>query len=277
MHQPGSFNPTPVAELFPNEDYRLHMRFSRSEPSVFFGPTPAHDDLMAERRRWLRESPATHSDLLPVGEPLLSEVVSSAQRWHGFESPPGAATLELCRALGEFWESDFLLLQHGTDGEIRLLGGCLCFPSHWRLTDKMGKPIEFIHSAVPGLNASLGDGIHKFLAGLKPGVAWQRVNWGLSRSAELNQHPDRSLPRLDAITPMEDIWLRVEEQALVALPESRGILFGIRVVNHRLAEVAGSAPVRLQLARAIETMSEALARYKNLYEVRPRLVDWLKR
>src|SRR6187401_737491 len=46
MHQSGGFTPTPVAELFPAEDYQLHMRFSRGEPSVFFGTTPAHDDLV---------------------------------------------------------------------------------------------------------------------------------------------------------------------------------------------------------------------------------------
>ena len=132
------------------------------------------------------------------------------------------------------------MLKADADGEIRLYGGCLCFPSSWRLSDKLGQPIEFIHGPVPGLNASIGAAIHKFLAALKPGVASLRHNWGLARSAELNQHPDRDLPRLDATVDADEVWLRVEHQALVALPKSGGILFGIRVVNHSLAEVKGT-------------------------------------
>ena len=36
----------------------------------------------------------------------------------------------------------------------------------------------------------------KELARMKPGISWERINWGLSRSPELNQHPSRKLPRL---------------------------------------------------------------------------------
>src|SRR5207247_2314497 len=151
---------------------------------------------------------------------------------------------ERLRALGEFWEPDFLLLKTSADGEIRLLGGCVCFPSSWRLSEKIGRPVEFIHSVVPGLNAGLGTAIHTFLAKLKPGIAWQRFNWGLSRSPELNQHPERRLPPLDATVRLAEVWLRVEDQALVALPKSGGILFGIRIVNRSLAEVAANPAAR---------------------------------
>jgi hypothetical protein len=205
----------------------------------------------------------------------MRECAELAKLWNGFNGIE-SDTHKTCLALGRFWEVDFLLLKSDTSGDIRLVGGCLCFPSHWRLTDKIGKSIEFVHSPVPGLNENLGASIHKFLAGLKPGLAWQRVNWGLSRSPELNQHPDRPLPRLDVDVGVTEVWLRVEEQALVALPESGGILFGIRIVNHPLAKLRSNAVVRAGLSRALATMPESLARYKNLSSARPQILQLLR-
>ena len=94
--------------------------------------------------------------------------------------------------------------------------------------------MEFIHGPVPGLNAQLGRSIDTFLAKLTPGAAWLRHNWGLSRSPELNQHPSRPLPRLDDSAALADAWLRVEQQALMALPASGGVLFAIRIAMHPL-------------------------------------------
>ena len=232
---------------------------------------------MAERRHWLTSEPQTYAALLPAGERLLEETIEAARRWSGFTLPPAQKSpWEKCLALGEFWEVDYLLLKADAAGEIRLVGGCLCFPSSWRLSEKVGKPIEFIHGPVPELNANIGPAIHKFLAGLRPGVASLRFNWGLSRSAELNQHPDRALPRLDASVTLVEVWLRVEEQALVALPKSGGILFGIRIWNHPLADVKRDDVVAARLVRALQTMPEAMAVYKGIALARTHLLELLR-
>jgi hypothetical protein len=207
---------------------------------------------------------------------MLNEAIEFAASWHGFANPVSRSPWEQLLALGEFWEPDFLLLKAGDDGEIRLLGGCVCFPSSWRLNEKMGHPFEFIHDVVPGLNAGLGTAIHTFLAKLKPGIAWQRFNWGLSRSPELNQHPERQHRPLDETVRIEEVWLRVEDQALVALPNSGGILFGIRIVNRSLAEVAASPAARAGFSRALETMPDEMAHYKNVATARERILQLLR-
>jgi hypothetical protein len=252
------------------------MRFERGAAADLFLPTGEHEALVAQRRHWLLNEPDTYAALLPDGTALLAETVELAREWHGFTAGNAEASdLQKCLALGEFWEPDFLLLKGDADGEIRLYGGCLCFPSSWRLSDKIGKPIEFIHAPVPGLNASIGPAIHKFLAGLKPGIAWLRHNWGLARDAELNHHPDRGLPQLDASVRAEDIFLRVEHQTLVALPKSGGILFGIRVVTHPLVEVQADPVARHRLRRALETMPDAMAAYKGIAFARPKILEML--
>ena len=265
-----------LTELFPDENYRFQLRFGRGEPTEFFAPTARHAAVVAERKHWLTTEPQTYAALLPAGEPLLEETIEAARSWSGFAPPTdGASPWEKCLALGAFWEADYLLLKADATGAIRLLGGCLCFPSSWRLSEKLGQTIEFIHEAVPELNANLGAAIHKFLTGLKPGAASLRFNWGLSRSAELNQHPARALPRLDARVTLEEVWLRVEEQALVALPKSGGILFGIRLVNHPLTAIHADQVARARLRRALQTMPEAMAVYKGLAPARLRLVELL--
>jgi len=265
-----------LAELFPDHDYRFQLRFERGEPADFFAPTLGHNEVRDERQRWLQRDPKTYAAILPPGAALLEEAVELAGVWNGFVPPAATTTWQKCLALGGFWEADYLLLKGDADSEIRLQGGCLCFPSSWRLSDKLGQPMEFIHGPVPGLNPSIGAAVHKFLATLKPGVASLRHNWGLARSAELNQHPDRALPHLDATVKANEVWLRVEHQALVALPKSGGILFGIRVVNHALTEVKADSLAAARLCRALETMPDEMARYKNLATARARILQLLQ-
>ncbi len=190
--------------------------------------------------------------------------------------PPGPDTgADQLHTLARAWEPDFLLLKPTDAAMPILVGGAVCFPSSWSLEEKMGRSIDFIHEVVPGLNEAIGDKVRNFLNRLRPGVAWLRANWGLSASHELNQHPARGLARLSAKTPPEDIWLRVERQALVALPQSGGVLFGIRVESAPLSEVKQEPAAALALAQDLQTMPEAMARYKNIATVRPRVLEWL--
>ncbi|MBI5774145.1 MAG: DUF3445 domain-containing protein, partial [Verrucomicrobia bacterium] len=193
--------------------------------------------------------------------------------------PPEAGATqgsEKLLALGRAWESDFLLLAPGGDGEFRLVAGVVCFPSSWRVTEKIGRGLEFIHGPVPSLNPTLGPAVRQFLARLRPGVAWLRSNWGMSRSPELNHHPDRHLPRLTPPLAPDEVWIRIENQALVALPASRGILFGIRLEVHSLTELKQDAAATQGLRRALQTMPEDIAVYKGLSAARAELVRLLE-
>jgi hypothetical protein len=263
-----------LADLFPAEDYRFSMRFQRGEIAEFFAPTSQQSEILVERKRWLRSAPETYAALLPGGEPLLEETIELLRAAQPLtEMVADGSALERCVALGEAIEPDFLLLISDREGVFRLLGGCLCFPSSWRLTDKLGKPLDAIHSAVPGLNLAIGPQISTFLSRLKPGIAWLRANWGLSRSRDLNQHPDRVLPKVDATARLEEIWLRVEHQALVTLPRHQGVLFGIRIALHRLSDLAREPTIASGFSRALRTMPEAVAQYKNLLTARDSILS----
>jgi len=306
-----------MTEVFPDEDYRFHLRFERGSFADFFHPTAQREKLLAERRHWLQTAPQTHAALLPDGIPLLEETIELGRAEHllpdEFRSlhstilqpatcnlqpaasiqPPTPGTrhqsnnLSIHQSidptswrrlvdLGTAWEPDFLLLKPDSTGRIILVGGCVCFPSSWSLAEKMGHPMEMIHGVVPGLNPAIGNQIHGFLTKLRPGVAWLRANWGLTRSAELNQHPERKLPRLDPTVRLDETWLRIERQMLAALPQNHGVLFAIRIATHPLAEIQQNPQIAPRLRRALETMPEPMAQYKGIASARANIISLLR-
>jgi hypothetical protein len=259
VNSPGS-----LAALFPEGDHRFHLTLRRGEPAEFFRPWDETGAVLAERRRWLAETPTRYASLQPEGEPLLAEWAELAAGWE----QPAPTT---ARELGERFEPDVLLLSPDTGGELRLRGGALCFPTGWALEEKLGHPLDFIHGAVPGLNAALAAPIRQFLARLKPGIAFQRDNWGLAATDELNLHPARGVAPPSLPVALDRLWLRVEHQALVALPRTGGVVFGIRIARHRLDEVARD-PAAPRLRQALASMPAELATYKRLDAIREELV-----
>lgn len=169
--------------------------------------------------------------------------------------------------VGGFLEPDLLVLVRDGMATWRLRGGVLCFPTSWSLEEKLGRGLEEIHGPVPGLNAAMGPSINQVLARLPAGVSIERDNWGLAASDELNLHPARRLPAPELGARLDSLWLRVEHQALIALPRSGGVLFGIRIALHRLDRIAGTAVGRC-LARALRSMPLEMAEYKRVEAVR---------
>ncbi len=255
-----------LAELFADGPYRFQMRFERGSISDFYRLSPAAPAVLAERRKWLSQTPELCLAAIPGNDGLLAEALELL----GF--PKDLSIAEL----GGRIETDVLLMRPGADGRLQLALGCVCFPSSWDVREKIGRELDFIHGPVPGLNAALSQQIQGFLQKIRPGISWNRTNWGLSRSPELNQHPERRLPRLDASVALEDVYLRIEYQSLAALPVSAGVLFGIRIAVHPLVEVAAEPAAARGLAMALRTMPEEMANYKGLSPARARILECLE-
>lgn len=251
-----------LADLFPDGPYRFHLTLRRGEPRDFFAPRDPSGRVLAERARWLDAEPERYAAVRPEGEPLVAEFAEMCAEW-GLVGRGARSIGELGRAL----EADILFLSPDEDGNLRLRAGALCFPTGWALEEKIGHTLDVIHGVVPGLNPALGAQIRQFLAKLKPGVAFLRDNWGIAASDELNLHPARRVPPPALPVALDRLWLRVEHQALLALPRSGGIVFGIRIALHRLDALAGTA-IAPRLREALETMPSQLAGYKRLDVIR---------
>jgi hypothetical protein len=273
-----------LTNVLPPRDYEFRMGLRRGDPAAFFRPTGEHEEIAAERTRWLAEDPACYAGLCPGGEALVDELAILLVEWGAFVSPEESARAvgaadpwEKLLHLGRTIEPDLLLLSREAAGPMILRAACVCFPSSWRPAEKFGQPMDFIHEPAPGLNRDLGAQIDTFLSRLQPGVGWRRTNWGLSASPERNQHPDRHLPRLAADAQLQRTWLRVERQCLVALPSGSGILFGLRIESHRLEDMKRtSSEAATRLAHALHTMDSEIAAYKGLADAREKIIAALR-
>ncbi|HSH94697.1 MAG TPA: heme-dependent oxidative N-demethylase subunit alpha family protein [Roseimicrobium sp.] len=268
--------------LFPDEDHRFQLGVQPGDPRTFFAPTSNRSSLLAERRKWIASHPERTLGLLSGAGALLDETLELIREWRVLDEAclagvaESTSSTERIGTLASNWEPDFLLMRRGEDGQFELAGGAVCFPSSWAFEEKLGKPMTFIHGPVPGLNDALAINIGKFLERLRPGQAWLRANWGMSASPEPNQHPLRNLPRLDLPLDPAQVWIRIERQALVALPRSGGVLFAIHLDVHPLQLFREDGALAKGLARALKTLPEPMARYKGLMEIREALAGWLE-
>ena len=176
--------------------------------------------------------------------------------------------------LAQTWEPDFVLLSSGEAG-LTVEGGVVCFPTAWSLREKLGRSLFATHGPVPGLNVELAARIDTALHKLPTGTSWERSNWGLAGSPDLNRHPLRNLPALSASDSLDRVWFRAERQILFKLPQTDGILFGIRIITSPLREVLADTSERAALQRQLASMSDDVASYKALTAIRPQILRWI--
>jgi dimethylamine monooxygenase subunit A len=253
--------------------FELGLRQSSGD---FFKASADHDTVLAERTALLETHPERHAAMLDEGAELMRATRSFAQEVSGVSPQHGRSPLDECIQLGKCWEPDFLLLKPAADGLHRLVGGCICFPSSWDLHEKLGLPVEAIHAPVPTVNQNLGTQVSAFLARIRPGVIWERWNWGMAAVDSLNHHPALNHRRLHAGSTLADTWLRLEHQAFRSLDAAGGLLFAIRITVLPLSNLLQQRPAALRLAELLETMPDDIAAYKSLADARHALARQLR-
>ena len=183
---------------------------------------------------------------------------------------------------GRLVQEDLCLMQHDpTDNTYRLVGASLCFPTRWRLADKMGKPLTAIHAPVPGYEEELASTVDRFFERLRVEKPVWRINWGLIDDPTLFQptgHGRKGLnPDITAENAGEKLWIRMERQTLRRLPRTQDVLFTIRVHIRPLQQLQSHPERAATLASAIRGMPEPLRLYKSLPPFLEAVLAWLDR
>jgi hypothetical protein len=175
---------------------------------------------------------------------------------------------------------DFCLIRPGAEGPL-LIAAILCFPSRWRLSEKIGRPLMAIHKPVPTYAETIGRPVDRFMGALKPGRLAVRYNWSVHEDPTLFQptgHGRGSFdPSITVANAGETLWLRVERQTFRRLPQSGVVVFGIRTHVTPLAEVVAVPSEAARLAAAVRAVPEELERYKSLMPFRAALLGYLDR
>ena len=246
-------------------------------------------ELLATRRefvfRALPEASAASVELLRLLAKHLPQRFPSVYRLDGphtlFNGASGetwdidAPALHPLDVAGRLVAEDLCLMQASDEG-YRLIGASLCFPNRWRLEEKIGQPLDFIHTPVPGFAPALQRPVAHFFTALKPDRILARVNWGIADDPARFQPVGRDADAaITAANAGSALYLRLERQTLRRLPESDAVLFTIRTEITPIERVIATRADAIDLAGAIRDMSPAMLRYKHLTAARPALLAWL--
>jgi hypothetical protein len=222
----------------------------------------------------------------------------------GAQALPGAPDPEVLQAIAQAYASqtgvhlgatseslvggmqeDFVIL-HDEAAGMRTRFLAVCFPSNWNPAGKLGLDFAAIHAPVAD-NAMLQAGAQGIVDMAFRKASMLRHVWLLTPDADLPQHPEsRRIPWEDAVMQadaspsgrlLDQVFLRVERQTTLPLPALRRGVFFIRVMVCRLTDVLRVAPGRAaELHEALRSMTDAVAHYRGMHEVRPRLLSELQ-
>ncbi len=178
-------------------------------------------------------------------------------------------------------QDDLLLLQRDNAG-WRLVAGCLCFPSSWVLSEKLGKVLAEIHAPVPGFGPGTrqAEVMARMFDALRVETPMIRWNFSLYGDERLH-HPDVSGPeerRFGTGERADPVFLRVERQTLRKLPETGAIAFTIRISVDPLERLEGhadAAKIAASLMGQIEALTPEQLDYKGLTREKERVVKRL--
>jgi hypothetical protein len=278
--------------------YRMSMDLTAAPEEAWFEIDTLYPDEMRQRRALLAER---HDDVfgaLPGSEAARAEtlvcVADHLCRQHPtwFQGDtnhlvnaltqeswdiarPHFDPLELA---GRLVQEDLCIIQNADDGP-RFTAAVLCFPSRWRLHDKLGKPLPDVHGPVPLYADRLARPVNRFMRHVKPGHIAQRLNWSVMDDPDLFQIAghgrDGINPAITAQNAGTKLTLRVERQTLRRLPQSDAVLFGIRVHVYPLARVITTPALAARLAEAVRALPTEMSRYKSLGTFKDALLAWL--
>lgn len=224
---------------------------------------------LARKLELLAERPDAVFAVLPSSQvdDASAEVLELVVDATGERPAPGLHPLD---AAGRLVQEDLCVLIE-RDGAPHLDAASLCFPSYWRMHDKLGQPMAAVHGPVAHYPDELAARVDRFLAALRPDRPVWRRNWSIHDDPSYFL-PDPTPPR--PIDPPDGLWLRSERQTLRRLPRSGAIVFTIRTQQVPLAVLVERPDVASRLAAAIAAWSPELQAYKGGHGAL-RAVDWL--
>jgi hypothetical protein len=251
---------------------------------------------MAERRRLLAEAhedvfaalPASDAARPEALETIVTALITHHPDWFSRDGHTirnhltgeswEIGTLDPLELAGRLVQEDWCLIQDSEDGPV-FTAAVLCFPSRWRLMEKIGKPLPAVHGPVPFYAHRLAGAVDRFMRHLKPGRIASRLNWSLLEDPALFQPGGKW--RVDGgatVTPDNagsHVFLRVERQTVRRLPESGAVLFGIHVHVYPLDRVIARPERAATLASAVRALPAEILHYKSVLPFRDPLLQWL--
>ena len=171
-----------------------------------------------------------------------------------------------------------LVVMSPREGQWILTAACVCFPSRWDLTEKVGANLHDIHGPVPHYAERIGDATNTMFSKFTADRPVWRVNWTIVDSPELFQptgHFRDVAPIAPRVGEFGDVtFFRTERQTLRVLP-SGDVLFTIRNYVNSLNDLAAKFPeFRGNLGHTLLTTSDETRSYKGWHPMWEQFLEW---
>lgn len=266
---------------------------------------PDHGAFMKAKRARLRGLPPLFYGALPSSRPAQTELLALAighllkdhggnftrEQGHLHDHIDGSvhelSADEPLEILGRVLEEDFILIEK-VDGADIISAASNAYTTSGRIVSSVGRSMRFAHEFVPGLNDQLGARIDRVLANVQTTAPVVRFNWVLTSIADRlfpeGSHDanvegsERLVAVLEAnyrLVP-DRLWVRVERQTFVRLPETGALAFGIHTYSHPLSSLGDDRESLSALYRLIGEYSEDRLRYSAMLAIKAPIMRWLE-
>jgi dimethylamine monooxygenase subunit A len=224
-----------------------------------------------ERARYLADKRAVASDRhwLAGDDDEARQARAAALKWLretlAREDPEALAEADALEVRDPFEaialavQEDFAVLCAGEHEDGRTVALDVRFPSGWRPERLAQASFHAIHAPVPGFADHTLAARSMVRAMIERGP-YVRFVWTLCRDEVLDHHPDRA--NAGSWDEVERLFLRVERQVTVSLPEARTSVFLIRTYLYPYAELEPEQ--RATVREAVRVMPDDVRAYKGL-------------
>jgi dimethylamine monooxygenase subunit A len=286
-------------------DFQLGLRPIRPENWILIGA--GHAEMMRQKCERLANQRQCYYRTLPTSLPaqreLRERIVAhlAADHPQSFEKIGSVVrslitrqTLDLDDASTEplmqvsyLIEEDFMLLEE-IEGTIQITAASNAYSSSGRLVGSVGHDVEWAHEPVPQLTRKLGGKINRVLGSIHADTPCERFNWQITPMATVffphdDPHAANAAAMREVLVELrrdparagEFLWIRVERQTLMRLPDSNAVAFSL----HTYSDPLSSMQSDVESVRAIWTLlnnySEERWKYSEMDIVREPLMTWL--
>jgi len=268
--------------------FRLNMGLRSLEPAEWLEDG---DDLLTqipERVELAKSSREVVYQILPgydvaINE-LVSRIVANLKEFHGdrysfsetslthipskvkVSLDPDDALLNIASIIGE----DLVVLSR-EENEWKIVAGAVIFPSRWKLSEKIGKGMDAVHTPVPGFAQSLAPYMTATFDKISADRPVWRKNWSLHSTADLHQPTSIHTP-----AEPSDYWWRTERQTLTRSAVGEFLFFTIRNRAEPLSWIKNDPDSSALFAETLASFAPETIEYKGLQRDHQLIIDYLR-
>ncbi|KAK9471807.1 uncharacterized protein V1510DRAFT_419060 [Dipodascopsis tothii] len=183
--------------------------------------------------------------------------------------------------LARLAKEDFYIVKQRADGQHYLVAACVPGPGgFFGVREKMGKPLDAIHTEVPYYFEKLKVSMERWFARMKPNDPVERASWFICWDHELLCNGIYALgpgERVPADTSYLKYNVRVCRQTLRRLPQSQAIIFSNHPIFYSIEEMKDEPFVPSMLKKVVLEGPEKILKYKGFEKFDDHLIPYLDR